>query len=239
MRAPPFDAAAAGKWRRERDVAAFADEEVRAAAVGDVVYAGIATRPNEDGTIFSALGTLHEYRPEEGTLRRLPATTVPAHHSAIASWNGHVYVFGGFTDGRASHHVCATRRRIGLTYDRRHAAPRGALTGDVINGRPLAVGGAEGALQRFPQIFHVLDVYDFDADAWTRGPHADRTAHSALPRWRSPLRRRGAPNRSQELDTFKTLSLPAASGRRDTAATGRRSAAADLVGGQVHRDRRR
>jgi hypothetical protein len=37
--------APAGEWRREGDVAAFADEEVRAAAVDDVVYAGIATTP--------------------------------------------------------------------------------------------------------------------------------------------------------------------------------------------------
>ncbi len=183
------------------------------------VYAGIATRPNEDGTIFSALGTFHEYRPEQGTLRRLPPMPVPAHHSAMASWNGHVYVFGGFTDGRASHHVW---RYSPANRDWRAMADmpraRGALAGDVIDGRFYAVGGTESALQQFPRIFRVLDVYDFDTDTWTRGPRMPTARHhfGAAAVGGRLYAAGGRSNRSQELDAFESFDPAAGEWTRET-----------------------
>ena len=196
------------EWRRERDIAAFADEEVRAAAVDGVVYAGIATRPNEDGTIFSALGTFYEYRPETGRLRRLPPMPVPAHHSAMTVWNGGVYVFGGFTEGVASHRVW---RYTPATGEWRAMADmpraRGALAGDVIDGRFYAAGGTSSALQRYPRIFRVLDVYDFETDTWSRGPRMPTARHhfGAAAAGGQLYAAGGRSNRSQELDAFESF----------------------------------
>jgi hypothetical protein len=176
--AVPIAASFPAKWRREQDVQAFKDEEVRAAAAGGVVYAGIAARPNEEGTVFSALGTFYEYALGGGVSRRLRPMPVPAHHSAITVWNGDVYVFGGFTAGRATNRVW----RYAPQEKRWHAMAsmprtRGALAGDVIDGRFYAAGGASSALLQDPDVYAVLDVYDFRSDSWIKGPSMPTARH--------------------------------------------------------------
>lgn len=205
--AVPVAASLPDRWRRERDVQAFSDEEVRATAVDGVVYAGMAARPNEVGTIFSALGTFYEYRPDRGVSRRLPAMPVPAHHIAITVWNGDVYVFGGFTDGRASNRVwryAPDAKKWQAMAEMPRA--RGALAGDVIGDRFYAVGGASSALQQHPKVYRVLDVYDFRTDSWTRGPSMPTARHhfgaGAVDGRLYAVGGRGS-NRSQALNTLE------------------------------------
>ncbi|MDX6397424.1 MAG: hypothetical protein QOJ43_832 [Gaiellaceae bacterium] len=176
--AVPIAASFPAKWRREQDVQAFKDEEVRAAAAGGVVYAGIAARPNEEGTVFSALGTFYEYALGGGVSRRLRPMPVPAHHSAITVWNGDVYVFGGFTAGRATNRVWRYAPKE-KRWQAMASMPRtrGALAGDVIDGRFYAVGGASSALLQDPDVYAVLDVYDFRSDSWTKGPSMPTARH--------------------------------------------------------------
>jgi N-acetylneuraminic acid mutarotase len=175
--AVPVAASFPAKWQREQDVEAFKDEEVRAAAAGGVVYAGIAARPNEEGTIFSALGTFYEYELGGGVSRLRPMP-IPAHHSAIAVWKGDVYVFGGFTDGRASNRVWRySPRQEKWRAMASMPRARGALAGGVIDDRFYAVGGASSALLQDPDVYGVLDVYDFRTDSWTRGPSMPTARH--------------------------------------------------------------
>jgi hypothetical protein len=174
----PISATAAARWRREPDVQEFADEEVRAVAVGDTMYVGSAVRPNDDGTIFSPLGTLYEYDPGEGALRRLPAVPVPAHHTEIVGWRGNVYIFGGFTKGEASRGVWRYTPANGKWKAMADMPrPRGALSGAVIGDRFYAIGGASSAVIQHPQVYRTLDIYDFRTDSWTPGPSMAAARH--------------------------------------------------------------
>lgn len=180
VRAPavPISSVAQAGWRREQDVAPFKDEELRAATVGDVVYAGTAVRANADGTIFSAIGTFYAYRPGAGAPQRLANVPVPAHHTAIAAWNGNVYVFGGFTRGVASNRVWRFSPATGRWQElARMPRARGALGGAVIGGRFYAVGGASDALRPDPRVYRVVDVYDFESDTWSEGPPMPTARH--------------------------------------------------------------
>lgn len=174
----PISSLARAKWRRERDVQAFKDEEVRAASVGGVVYIGTAVRANGDGTVFSAVGTFYAYRPGSGSARRVADLPVAAHHTAIVEWNGSIYVFGGFTRGLASNRAWrfspATDRWQELA---RMPRARGALAGAVIGNRFYAVGGASSAVQRHPKVYRMLDVYDFQTDSWTMAPPMPTARH--------------------------------------------------------------
>lgn len=180
VRAPevPISSLTPAKWRRERDVQAFNDEEVRAAVVGGVVYLGTAVRANEDGTIFSAVGSFYAYRPGADSVRRLADMPVAAHHTAIVEWDGNVYVFGGFTRGLASNRAWRFSPATGRWQElARMPHARGALAGAVIGNRFYAVGGASSALQRYPKVYRTLDVYDFRTDSWTEGPPMPTARH--------------------------------------------------------------
>jgi hypothetical protein len=174
---PVSDSATTG-WRREANVQVFADEEIRAVELGGVVYAGSAVRPNKEGTIFAALGTFYAYQPGSRAARRLPDMPVPADHTAVAVWNGALYVFGGFTQAHATSRVWrfspATREWTELASMPR---ARGGLAGAVIGDRFYAVGGASSALQRYPRVVRVLDVYDFRTNTWERGPSMPTPRH--------------------------------------------------------------
>ena len=174
----PISALAKDEWRREPDVPAFKDEELRAVAIEGVVYAGTAVRANEDGTVFSAVGTFYAYQPGAATARRLPSMPVAADHTAIAEWNGDIYVFGGFTRALATNRVWRFSPDTGRWQEMaRLPRARGALAGAVIGDRFYAVGGASTALLRYPRVYRVLDVYDFRSDSWTKAPPMPTARH--------------------------------------------------------------
>lgn len=174
----PVSASVSGGWRRERDVQVFADEEIRAVELDGVVYAGSAVRANADGGIFAALGTFYAYRPATGAVRRLPDMPIPADHTAVAVWNGSVYVFAGFSEARATNRVWRFSPATGR-WTEMAAMPRarGGLAGAVIGDRFYAVGGASSALQRFPRVVRMLDVYDFRTNTWEHGPSMPTARH--------------------------------------------------------------
>jgi N-acetylneuraminic acid mutarotase len=180
VRAPdvPISSLAQAKWRREPDVQAFKDEEMRGIALDDMVYVGSAVRANGDGTLFSSLGTFYAYRPGSGSVRRIADIPVAADHTAIAEWRGSIYIFGGFTRGHASNRAWryspATERWQELA---RMPRARGGLAGAVIGNRFYAVGGVSNALQRRPKVYRILDVYDFQTDSWTKAAGMPTARH--------------------------------------------------------------
>lgn len=202
----PISSLAKAEWQREQDVQAFKDEELKAATVDGVVYAGTAVRANGDGTVFSAIGTFYAYRPGDGSVRSLPGMPVAAHHTAVAEWHGSVYVFGGFTRGRATDRVWRFTPRTGRWQEMaRMPRARGALSGAVIRSRFYAVGGASTALQRHPRVYRVVDVYDFRSDSWTKAPPMPTQRHhlgAAAVNGRLYVVG-GRSNRSLALDTFE------------------------------------
>ncbi len=176
--AVPVSASPSGGWKRAPDVPAFGDEEIRAVETGGVVYAGSAVRANEDGTVFAALGTFYAFHPATGDARRLADIPAAVDHTAAAVWGGDVYVFGGFHKARATNKVWRYAPATGR-WTEMAAMPRarGALAGAVIGDRFYAVGGASSALQRFPLVLRVLDVYDFRTNTWERGPSMGTARH--------------------------------------------------------------
>jgi N-acetylneuraminic acid mutarotase len=174
----PISSLAHAEWRRERDVRFFKDEELRAVTIDGVVYAGTAVRANEDGTVFSAVGTFYAYQPGADSARRLPSMPIAADHTAVAEWNGSIYVFGGFTRALASNRVWRFSPGTGRWQEMaRLPRARGALAGAVIGNRFYAVGGASTALLRHPRVYRVLDVYDFRSDRWTKAPPMPSARH--------------------------------------------------------------
>ena len=148
--------------------------------VDGVVYAGSAVRANKDGGIFASLGTFYAFHPATGATRRLADMPIPADHTAVAVWNGSVYVFGGFSQARATNRVWRFSPATGR-WTEMAAMPRGrergALAGAVIGDHFYAVGGASSALQRFPRVVRMLDVYDFRTNTWERGPSMPTARH--------------------------------------------------------------
>ena len=67
--------------------------------VDGVVYAGSAVRPNKDGWIFASLGTFYAYQSGARCDPPPAGHADPADHTAVAVWDGSVYVFGGFSAG--------------------------------------------------------------------------------------------------------------------------------------------
>lgn len=174
----PVSSLATDTWRREADVPAFKDEEVRGIGLNDVVYVGSALRANGDGTVFSSLGTFYAYRPGSSSARRLPDMPVAADHTALTQWHGDIYVFGGFTRGRASNRAWRYSPETKRWYElARMPRARGGLAGDVIGDRFYAVGGASSALQRHPKVYRMVDVYDFPTDTWTKAARMPTARH--------------------------------------------------------------
>jgi N-acetylneuraminic acid mutarotase len=167
------------RWRAGRPaVPALANEEVRAVAIGDRIYLGTGVRANKGGSFFRSLKWLYVYDPGTGAYRRQPDLPQRLDHTALATWKGNLYLFGGFTDSRPSANVWRysprTRQWTKLAPMRQ---ARGGLAGGVIGDRYYAVGGVLRQTTQHPQIFGTLEIYDFRTNRWSRGPRMPTGRH--------------------------------------------------------------
>jgi N-acetylneuraminic acid mutarotase len=156
-RAAPSDP---GRWER-RAQAGVVRSEVAATVLGDRIYVvgGLTSAGPTDA--------VEEYDPVADRWRTLPPLPQRVHHPAAASWNGRVYVMGGFTaQGLSIWHSIASVYEYDPATERwrsRTAMPtaRGALASVVIGDRVFAVGGTNGVDTG------ALEAYDPRADTWT------------------------------------------------------------------------
>jgi N-acetylneuraminic acid mutarotase len=167
------------QWRAGRPaVPALANEEVKAVAIGDRIYVGTGVRANKGGSFFRSLKSLYVFDPATGTYRRAPDLPQALDHTALATWNGNLYLFGGFTDSRptpnAWRYSPRTRHWTKLAPMR---VSRGGLAGAVIGDRYYAVGGVLQQTQRNPLIYGTLEIYDFRTNRWSRGPAMPTPRH--------------------------------------------------------------
>jgi Kelch motif protein len=179
VRYPTEPTATSIRWRLGRRVVpALAHEQVRAVTVGDRIYVGTGVYANKSGSRFRSLKALYAFDPRSGTYRRAPDLPQAVDHTALATWRGSLYVFGGFTDSRPSSRVWRysprTRRWTELAHMRQ---ARGGLTGAVIGDKFYAVGGVLAQTQKHPQVFGTLEIYDFKTDSWRSGPRMPTPRH--------------------------------------------------------------
>lgn len=123
-------------------------------------------------------GALEAYDTRTGSWSLKASMPEDVNHAAAASFRGSLYVLGGYTGfpengplhGLAGDETARFFRYSPATDTWRELAPmptsRGALAAAVIGHRLYAVGGFSAALGTLAH----LEIYDFRAGRWTRGP---------------------------------------------------------------------
>jgi N-acetylneuraminic acid mutarotase len=167
------------RWRAGPPaVPALANEQVHAVAIGGQIYVGTGVRANKGGALFRSLKSLYAYDPATRAYRRAPDLPQALDHTALVTWRGNLYLFGGFTDSRPSANAWRYSPRTGQWTE---LAPmrqaRGGLAGAVIGSRFYAVGGVLQQTKTHPDIFGTLEIYDFRTNHWSRGPAMPTARH--------------------------------------------------------------
>jgi N-acetylneuraminic acid mutarotase len=169
-----------GTWERAGSLP-VARDELRAVALRDRVLVGTGFRLDEESGLRS-VATLWEYDTDAGEIRRATRTPVPLDHALLIQRRGELYVVGGYSNRDASDRMWrwspATDTWTELAS---MSEARGALAGAVIGDKLYAVGGSPLSLAGDIEPNAVLEIYDFGADRWVRGPDVpvDREHHGA------------------------------------------------------------
>jgi N-acetylneuraminic acid mutarotase len=176
VRVPEGSGSPSGRWRREPSFP-IAQDELRAAAIGNHVYVASGVR-TDDGGIESA-DDVFAFATADGTYRRLANLPMRVDHPLVVAHRGMVYVVGGFSDaqpsGRTWRYEPPTDRWTELASMR---IPRGSPAGGVIGDRLYVVGGSPFQLVGSNQeASRVVEIYDFETDRWTDGPSAPTARH--------------------------------------------------------------
>ena len=150
---------AASEWRALRS-AILARTEVGAARVGDSIYVvGGFVRPSR------TTATVERYEIERNRWQRLPPMPVAVNHPAVTSYEGLLYVYGGYRDASFGPVTAALQR-----YDPVAAkwkllppapTPRAAAAMAALGGKLFAAGGVGG-----DEVVKTLEVYDIAAGRW-------------------------------------------------------------------------
>lgn len=165
---PPARGAATDRWV-ELHPSTLARTEVGAARVNNFIYVvGGFLRSGSGGITTNAVERYDIARDRWARVRSMP---VGVNHPAAVAYRSNLYVVGGYRGrGDLKDEVGTLQRyepeRDRWTRLRSMPTRRAALAAGVLGDRLYAAGGAnstEGALKR-------LEIYDFRANSWTRGP---------------------------------------------------------------------
>ena len=152
-----------GAWRQLSD-AQLERTEVGAARIGDAIYV-------VGGFLAPAKTTAAVERYDVGSdrWRRMRPMPIAVNHPAVASHDGFLYVYGGYTDSTFGPVTAALQR-----FDPRSgrwallpssSAPRAAAALTARGGKLYAAGGATGG-----QALATLEIYDVAARRWRSAP---------------------------------------------------------------------
>lgn len=140
--------------------------EVGAARIDRYAYV-VGGFEKESGRALSAVLRYDLQRDAWTRVRSLPSRV---HHTAVTTWDGRLYVMGGYTAPRDLTRLTAALYRytpLRDKWERLRAAPtpRAAHTMQAIGGKLYAVGGvdANGATAG-------MEVYDIARNSWRPGP---------------------------------------------------------------------
>jgi len=172
--------APAGKWSSIAPFPEPKEEVIGIAANGKMyVMAGLVSAP-----VWLPVGMVYEYTPASNTWTKKKPMALPAHHIAMTEYNGKVYVFGGFTEGKVDNLAAWTPINNAFEYDPakdswKELAPmpvkRGAAVAATVNGKMYVIGGATTApgatnpsvRPTTPQrVLATVEEYDPETNKW-------------------------------------------------------------------------
>jgi N-acetylneuraminic acid mutarotase len=170
----PFGSASpAGHWQ-ELPSSPVDQDEPRVAAVGGVVYIVGGLEQKRPGVRLTSVDTFTSYDTQRRTYTRLHPLPMRIDHPALVSVGGHVYMIGGYHDGRP---LDVAYRYAPATETWTELAPmptaRGALAAAAIGDRIYAVGGVAGHIKYESDIritsSPTLEIYDVRTNTWSSG----------------------------------------------------------------------
>jgi N-acetylneuraminic acid mutarotase len=165
----------AGRWEALPPFP-IAQDELRAAAVGNRIYVGGGLR--QSGSDLVSTDVFFAFDPERSTYHALPPMPRRIDHPAWVAAGGYLYVIGGFRDWRATAEVYRySPRSLDWTELPPMSVPRGSPAAAEIGGRIYVAGGAVRAPARKPT--DVVEVFDPATSRWSRGPDMPTARHHA------------------------------------------------------------
>jgi hypothetical protein len=134
--------------------------EVGAARIGDSIYVvGGFVRPSR------TTATVERYEIDRDRWQRLPPMPIAVNHPAVTSYEGLLYVYGGYRDASFGPATAALQRYdpVGAKWKLLPPAPtaRAAAAMAGFGGKLFAAGGVGG-----DEVVRTLEVYDIAARRW-------------------------------------------------------------------------
>lgn len=177
VRLPPDGRSAAGSWETVTQLPA-AQDELRAATLGEVVYVGSGLEPGETELGLSSVGILYAFEPETATFRRLPDLPERVDHAVVVANEGALYVAGGWRDIQPTDAVWKYTPESGSWTELPSLeVARGGAAAAVLDGRLYVVGGSSGSHTGHVVPTGVVEIFDFATERWSRGPDLPTPRH--------------------------------------------------------------
>lgn len=176
----PFGVVApAGRWRTLPNTPIVQDE-LRAAAVDDLVYIGSGLEQRRPGGDLTSTDVFFEFDPGRMTYRRLPPLPRRVDHPALVGAWGNLYLIGGFHDHRPTADAFVFSPRTGgWTELPPLPTPRGAPAAAAIGQKIYVAGGVDSYRSGEPQPVGTLEIYDIATRRWARAPDMPTPRHHA------------------------------------------------------------
>jgi Kelch motif protein len=177
VRLPPGARSPAGSWETVTQLPQ-AQDELRAATIGEIVFVGSGLEPGETELGLSSVDILYAFEPGTGAFRRLPDLPRRVDHPAVVAYAGELYVAGGWHDIEPTDAVWKyTPENSSWTELPPLGVARGAAAGAVVDGRLYVVGGSTHSHSGDVTPTGVVEVYDFATGRWSRGPDLPTPRH--------------------------------------------------------------
>jgi N-acetylneuraminic acid mutarotase len=180
VRLPEGHASRVGRWRPLPSFP-IAQDELRAAAVGGLVYVGTGLEEKRPGARLTSTDVFFSFDPKRSTYRRLPPLPRRVDHPALVSARGSLYLIGGYHDERPTAETFKYAPASGeWTELAPMPTPRGSPAAAAIGGRIYVAGGSPVPhVGGNPRATGVLEVFDVSSGRWSRGPDMPTPRHHA------------------------------------------------------------
>ena len=166
---------AKGRWDHARPFP-IAQDELRAEAIGDVVYVGGGL--THVGPDLVSTDVLFAFDPKLGTYRRLAPLPRRIDHPGFVGAGGDLYLIGGFRDWLPTNEVFRFSPEEGEWKQLASMeVPRGSPAAEVIGGRIVVAGGGVGDEGRIP--VGTVEIFDIATGRWSPGPDLPTARHHA------------------------------------------------------------
>jgi N-acetylneuraminic acid mutarotase len=168
-----------GRWQM-LPPAPIAQDELRAAASGGLVYVGTGLEQRRPGADLTSTNAFFVFDPKRKTYSRLPPLPRRVDHPALVATGGNLYLIGGFHDGRPTADAFMYSTATGeWTTLPSMPTPRGSPASAAIGEKIYVVGGVGNYLTEEAEPVATLEIYDIATRRWSTGPTMPTPRHHA------------------------------------------------------------